>query len=108
MLNCRDIVDVSLALVKNLKRKQLKKQVEQAAEDEIMDSLTGPQCQKGARDTFREMLRKGDLEQSMVEVNVPVEKSGSQAMPHMQSDSSQGKSASELPGFYTGYFRVLC
>lgn len=60
-----------------MKTEQLRRQVQLHAEEEIMDSLTGPKSQKNARDTFREMLRSGQLEESTVEVNVPVDKSGS-------------------------------
>jgi len=80
----RDLVDVSMLLTKKQKEEQLKSQAERVVEERLLDLLAGKrrardekdsgEGESKARQSFREMLREGDLEDVCIELDVPVKK----------------------------------
>lgn len=82
----RDLMDVSMTLTRKQQTARLKDQAKELAEERILDLLTGPgggggdaSEAKGAvrgRDSFRDMLRDGMLDDQEVEVDVPDSASG--------------------------------
>jgi ATP-dependent HslUV protease ATP-binding subunit HslU len=40
-------------------------------ENKILDLLTGEEASKNTRDTFRDLFRKGDLDDRVVEIEIP-------------------------------------
>lgn len=78
----RDLMDVSMALTRKRETERLKEDAKLHVEDRILDLLTGPassDTEDRSRDSFREMLRDGLLDDHIVEVEVPesgVEKAG--------------------------------
>lgn len=69
----RDLMDVSMQLAKKKHTDQLKEQAEALVEDRILEILAGPTSDSAARgkDSFREMLRNGLLDDQEIEVDVP-------------------------------------
>jgi len=67
----RDLVDISIALTKKLKTEKLKEEVTQIVEDKILDSLIGAHAREDSRQSFRLLLRLGNLDEREIEVEVP-------------------------------------
>uniref|UniRef100_A0A7S2YCT9 AAA+ ATPase domain-containing protein n=1 Tax=Entomoneis paludosa TaxID=265537 RepID=A0A7S2YCT9_9STRA len=102
----RDLMDVSMQLTKRVWTEKLRAKASAMVEDKILDLLAGPAStsskddeeenddnEKGSssasrgRESFRDMLRQGILDDQTVEVNVPIgDKSGNE-MP-MSGDPS--------------------
>eukprot|EP00977_Amphora_coffeiformis_P007444 scaffold1619_cov161-Amphora_coffeaeformis.AAC.4 len=68
----RDLVDVSMTLTKRLWTEKLRNEAAAVVEDRILDLLTGPSndSQRG-RESFRDMLKQGILDDQEIEVDVP-------------------------------------
>jgi ATP-dependent HslUV protease ATP-binding subunit HslU len=68
----RDLIDISMQLTRNLWTEKLTEQANQLVEDKILDILTGPaQAEQRGRDSFRDMLRQGILDDQEIDVDVP-------------------------------------
>ena len=66
----RDLVEVSLNMLRDLKRRDVQANAEKAAEDRLVDALVGATAAADTKSKFRRMLRDGELEQKEVEVQV--------------------------------------
>lgn len=87
----RDLVDQSVSLVKQLKKESVKEKADEAVENIILDALIPPVTTNGVqvgvastddiptddaelnqrtRDQFREKIRKGELDDRKIEINV--------------------------------------
>jgi len=69
----RDLMDVSMQLVKKKHTEQFKEEAEQLAEERILDILAGPVSESSARgrESFRDMLQQGLLDDQEIEIDVP-------------------------------------
>jgi ATP-dependent HslUV protease ATP-binding subunit HslU len=66
----RDLVDVSINMLREVSRKEVQAKAETAAEERLVTALVGEQAAADTRSKFRRMLRSGELEQKEIEVNV--------------------------------------
>jgi ATP-dependent HslUV protease ATP-binding subunit HslU len=66
----RDLVEVALALVKDVKRKEVRTKAEKAAEERVLDALVGPGAGSATRESFRKRLRDGELNDKEIEIQV--------------------------------------
>ena len=66
----RDLVEVSITMLKETSRKGVQAKAEQQAEDKLVTALVGEGAGGDTRAKFRRMLRDGELEEKEVEVNV--------------------------------------
>ncbi len=66
----RDLVEVALALVKDVKRKDVRARAEKNAEERVLDALVGPGASPATRDSFRKKLRTGELNDKEIEIQV--------------------------------------
>ena len=66
----RDLVEVSLTMLRDLKRRDVQARADQAAEDKLVDALVGVTASAETKNKFRTMLRNGELEGKEVEVSV--------------------------------------
>ena len=64
----RDLVEVSLTMVRDASRRDVQAKAEQAAEDRLVDALVGATASADTKGKFRRMLRAGDMEDKDVEV----------------------------------------
>jgi ATP-dependent HslUV protease ATP-binding subunit HslU len=67
----RDLVEASLAMVREKRRAAVKAGAEAAAEERLLDALVGANAQAATRDAFRKKLRAGELDAKEVELNLP-------------------------------------
>ncbi|MGZ8362286.1 MAG: ATP-dependent protease ATPase subunit HslU [Caulobacteraceae bacterium] len=63
----RDLVEAAIAMVRDKRRASVRADAEKAAEERILDALTGPGS-KAARDAFRVKLRAGELDEREIEL----------------------------------------
>lgn len=70
----RDLMDVAMQLTKKKYTETFKEQAESLAEEKILDVLAGPSSETASRgrESFRDMLRQGLLDDQEVDVDVPI------------------------------------
>ena len=78
----RDLVEVSLNMLRESSRKSVQAQAELAAEERLISTLAGETAAADTRSKFRRMLRSGELDEREIEIAV----SESQGMPIGQFD----------------------
>lgn len=69
----RDLMDVAMQLAKKKHTEKFREQAEAMAEERILDILCGPSSETAARsrDSFRDMLQQGLLDDQEIDVEVP-------------------------------------
>jgi ATP-dependent HslUV protease ATP-binding subunit HslU len=80
----RDLLEVSLAMTRERLRKDVESKAEVAAEERVLDALTGQGAGPETRAKFRKMLRNNELNDREIEIQV--------------ADSSGGMPTVEIPG----------
>jgi ATP-dependent HslUV protease ATP-binding subunit HslU len=66
----RDLVEVSITMLRESGRRDVQARAEAAAEDRLVDALVGATASNDTKGKFRKMLRAGELEEKDVEVNL--------------------------------------
>jgi ATP-dependent HslUV protease ATP-binding subunit HslU len=66
----RDLVEVSITMLRESGRRDVQARAEAAAEDRLVDALVGATASNDTKGKFRKMLRAGELEKKDVEVNL--------------------------------------
>jgi len=66
----RDLVEVSINMLRDIARRAVTARAELAAEERLLTALVGEGASAETRSKFRRMLRNGELEQREVEVSV--------------------------------------
>jgi ATP-dependent HslUV protease ATP-binding subunit HslU len=79
----RDLMESALGMVREKRRASVRARAEAAAEERILDALTGPGS-TAARDSFRKKLRAGELDDKEVELSM--------------ADSGGGMPTFDIPG----------
>src|ERR1700691_3570566 len=64
----RDLVEVSIALIRERKRKDVQTRAQKGAEDRVLDALVGANASATTRDSFRRKLRAGELNDKEIEI----------------------------------------
>ncbi len=83
----RDLVEISIALTRDRKRKDVQARAELAAEERVLDALVGPGSGPGTRESFRKKLRTGELNDKEIEIEV---QSGGGGMPMFEIPGMPG------------------
>lgn len=78
----KDLMDASLLLVKELKMEAYRGEVGPAVEAKIIEALTGPGAAEDTVESFRALLREGQLDDREIVVDVPLKERG--AGPDME------------------------
>ncbi len=90
----RDLVEVSISLVREKKREAVKAKAHQAAEDRVLDALVGASAGEATRDKFRQRLRSGELDDKDVEIQMA--DAGGSPLQMLDIPGMQGGSAGLL------------
>src|SRR6187399_826871 len=64
----RDLVEIAITQVRERKRKDVEARAHLAAEDRVVDALTGPAASAATKDSFRRKLRNGELNDKEIEI----------------------------------------
>uniref|UniRef100_UPI00260136A7 ATP-dependent protease ATPase subunit HslU n=1 Tax=uncultured Nitratireductor sp. TaxID=520953 RepID=UPI00260136A7 len=89
----RDLVEVSIGLVREKMRENVKARAHMNAEERVLEALVGKTASPATKDSFRQKLRNGELDDKEIEVEV--------------SDSGGGMPGFELPGMPGANIGVL-
>ena len=76
----RDLVEISIAMVRQQKRKEVTAKAQLSAEERVRDALVGNNASESTRQSFRLKLRNGELNDKEIEVEV-TDSGGGGAMP---------------------------
>jgi ATP-dependent HslUV protease ATP-binding subunit HslU len=66
----RDLVEIAIAQTRERKRKDVEAKAHLAAEDRVVDALTGPGASPATKDAFRKKLRAGEMNDKEIEIEV--------------------------------------
>jgi len=66
----RDLVEMAISMVRESRRKEVMAKAEAAAEERVLDALVGATAQTSTRESFRTKLRKGELDDKEIEIDV--------------------------------------
>ena len=66
----RDLVDAALIETRARMRDDVKARAEKAAEDRVIEALAGKEAREQTREMFRAKLRRGELNDTMIEIEV--------------------------------------
>jgi ATP-dependent HslUV protease ATP-binding subunit HslU len=72
----RDLVEISIGLTRERRRKDVQARAEQAAEERVVDALVGANASVATKEAFRKRLRAGDLDDKEIEIEVQAGQSG--------------------------------
>ncbi|MCW2266128.1 ATP-dependent HslUV protease ATP-binding subunit HslU [Gluconobacter cerinus] len=85
----RDLVEVSLTMLRDGRRKDVQEKAEAAAETRLVDALVGEGATADTKVKFRQMLRDGALEDKEIEIQIA-------------PDPQRGKESGDVPGLQPG------
>lgn len=80
----RDLLDAAIVMTREHMREDVKANAQSAAEERVIDAIAGPDAREGTRAMFRKKLHDGQLNDTMIELDV--------------ADTSNPFSAMEIPG----------
>ncbi|WP_146590301.1 ATP-dependent protease ATPase subunit HslU [Puniceibacterium confluentis] len=66
----RDLVDTAIALTRDAMREDVRAAAHQAAEDRVISAIAGEDARSGTREMFRKKLKAGELDDTMIELDV--------------------------------------
>jgi ATP-dependent HslUV protease ATP-binding subunit HslU len=84
----RDLVETAITMQRDDSRDEVLARAEVAAEDRMLDALVGENASKATRHTFRQRLRKGELADKPVEMEVT--DTSNQSMPTLDIPGMPG------------------
>ena len=90
----RDLMELSISLIREKKKKTVGSKAELAAEERVLDALVGKTASTDTRQKFRKMLREGQLDEKEIEVDVVENQSSS--MPSFDIPGMPGASMGML------------
>jgi ATP-dependent HslUV protease ATP-binding subunit HslU len=83
----RDLVEISITLTRERRRKDVQARAEQAAEERVLDALVGPAASPATRESFRIRLRAGDMNDKEIDIEV---QAGGAGMPMFEIPGMPG------------------
>jgi ATP-dependent HslUV protease ATP-binding subunit HslU len=66
----RDLVEIAIAQTRERRRKDVEAKAHLAAEDRVVDALTGPAATPATKESFRRRLRAGEMDDKEIEIEV--------------------------------------
>jgi ATP-dependent HslUV protease ATP-binding subunit HslU len=83
----RDLVEIAITQTRERRRKDVEARAHQAAEDRVVDALTGPAASPATKESFRRKLRAGEMNDK--EIEIEIQSSGS-SMPMFEIPGMPG------------------
>ena len=66
----RDLVDSAIVMTREYMREDVKVSAHKAAEERVVDAIAGKDAREGTREMFRKKLKAGELDDTMIELEV--------------------------------------
>ena len=82
----RDLLEISIAMEKVKRKKEVHAQAQLAAEERVLDALVGKKASVATRESFKKRLRNGDLDNNEIEIDI----SESPTMPNFEIPGMPG------------------
>ncbi|HCX66627.1 MAG TPA: HslU--HslV peptidase ATPase subunit, partial [Rhodobiaceae bacterium] len=89
----RDLVEISLSMTRERRRKDVRAKAHLAAENRVLEALVGANASEATRESFRKKLRDGELDDKEIEVEV--------------QDSGGGMPTFDIPGMPGGQVGMI-
>lgn len=86
----RDLVEIAITITRDSMRKEVFAKAELASEERVLDVLTGPEAREETRKSFRDKLRRGDLDDT--EIDIEVSDTANPSLPTMDVPGMPGAS----------------
>ncbi|MCP4819446.1 MAG: ATP-dependent protease ATPase subunit HslU [Shimia sp.] len=67
----RDLMDAAILQTREYMREDVKARAHQAAEDRVIEAIAGTDAREGTREMFRKKLKTGELDDTVIELEVP-------------------------------------
>jgi len=83
----RDLVDAAIVETREYMREDVKANAHKAAEDRVIEAIAGTDAREGTRDMFRKKLKAGELDDTVIELDVA---DTSNPFPMMDIPGQQG------------------
>lgn len=80
----RDLLEISIGMVRDRKRKEVQAAAHIAAENRVLEALVGADSSDATKESFRQKLRSGELDDKEIDVEV--------------ADTSSGMPSFDIPG----------
>ncbi|CUH85459.1 ATP-dependent protease ATPase subunit HslU [Thalassovita mediterranea] len=89
----RDLVDAAIAMTRDHMREDVKAKAREAAEDRVITAIAGEDAREGTRDMFRRKLVAGELDDTVIELDL--------------ADTSNPMSMFDIPGQPSGQMGMM-
>ena len=89
----RDLLDSAIAMVRDHMREDVKANAHHAAEERVISAIAGEDAREGTREMFRQKLKKGELDDTMIELDL--------------ADTSNPFGMMDIPGQPSGQMGML-
>jgi ATP-dependent HslUV protease ATP-binding subunit HslU len=66
----RDLVDAAITMTRDLMREDVKTKAHDAAEERVIEAVAGKDAREGTREMFRKKLKAGELDDTMIDLEV--------------------------------------
>ncbi|SEQ86668.1 ATP-dependent protease ATPase subunit HslU [Thalassovita taeanensis] len=83
----RDLIDSAIAMVRDTMRDEVKANAQRAAEERVITAIAGEDAREGTRDLFRKKLKTGELDDTVIELDLA---DSSNPMPMMDIPGQPG------------------
>ena len=84
----RDLMEASITMTRELMRDEVKAKAQSAAEDRVLEAIAGRDARAQTREMFRDKLKRGDLDDTVIELDI--------------ADTSSPFQGMDLPGMPPG------
>ncbi len=93
----RDLVDAAMVMTREAMRDEVRTRAQANAEERVLDAIAGKDARGGTRDLFRKKLRAGELDTTIIELEV-AETAPSMPMFELPGMPAQGMNLGDLFG----------
>ncbi|PTX02926.1 ATP-dependent protease ATPase subunit HslU [Pararhodobacter aggregans] len=93
----RDLVDAAMVMTREAMREDVRARAQANAEERVLDAVAGKESRAGTRDLFRKKLRAGDLDDTIIELEL-AEAAPSMPMLELPGMQAQGMNLGDLFG----------
>ena len=66
----RDLIEIAISMVREIKRKEVKAKAQLGAEERVLDCLVGPGAGSATRESFRKKLRNNEIDDKEIEIDI--------------------------------------
>ncbi|WP_127106352.1 ATP-dependent protease ATPase subunit HslU [Pararhodobacter zhoushanensis] len=93
----RDLVDAAMTMTRDAMREDVRARAQANAEERVLDAIAGKDSRSGTRDLFRKKLRAGELDDTMIELEI-ADAAPSMPMLELPGMQAQGMNLGDLFG----------